>query len=286
MGAGPSLLSALSLHSLHLVIYRLTLSSSPRPAGRQLPQFVRGSRLPHKRLCYRAGTLYGLQCDSIPPHGQLQDSITPHDLQDSIAAARPLRMEDTIAFDEAREEAGSPVAHRNSTPPVLAAHGAGDEEGEDLHDGMGCDCAVRRRLEAERAASDWNPSRTVAIPAYTQGYVDPENGKQIGSFTTYVVNIFGSIIRRRYSDFEYLHAHFERIYPFCVVPPIPEKQSINRTALPSSYLPCRPSLLTRQADLSLHTSEPLHGLWGRRHGLGGAGRVPHARLCSLSVQRH
>jgi hypothetical protein len=34
-------------------------------------------------------------------------------------------------------------------------------------------------------------------------------------------------VRRRYSDFEYLHTHFSRIYPFSIIPPIPSKQSLN-----------------------------------------------------------
>lgn len=34
-------------------------------------------------------------------------------------------------------------------------------------------------------------------------------------------------MRRRYSDFEYLVGHFARVYPYAIIPPIPDKQSLN-----------------------------------------------------------
>lgn len=34
-------------------------------------------------------------------------------------------------------------------------------------------------------------------------------------------------MRRRYSDFEYLVGHFSRVYPYAIIPPIPDKQSLN-----------------------------------------------------------
>lgn len=34
-------------------------------------------------------------------------------------------------------------------------------------------------------------------------------------------------MRRRYSDFEYLVGHFARAYPYAIIPPIPDKQSLN-----------------------------------------------------------
>lgn len=43
-------------------------------------------------------------------------------------------------------------------------------------------------------------------------------------------------MRRRYSDFEYLHTHFGRVYPFCIIPPIPSKQSLNSTSVPSVHV--------------------------------------------------
>ncbi|PJF20087.1 hypothetical protein PSACC_00077, partial [Paramicrosporidium saccamoebae] len=66
--------------------------------------------------------------------------------------------------------------------------------------------------------SNWKVDELVRVPAAAHGYIDQQSGKQENS------------VRRRYSDFELLHAHFVRVYPYSIIPPIPSKQSLNGQA--------------------------------------------------------
>lgn len=105
-----------------------------------------------------------------------------------------------------------------------------------------CNCETLESLRRFRGRADERVAELVRVPSAASGFLDAQTGKQVGSFMTYVI-CFGvpvrptagvtlqehHTVRRRYSDFEHLHAHFERVYPFSIVPPIPQKQPLNST---------------------------------------------------------
>jgi hypothetical protein len=85
--------------------------------------------------------------------------------------------------------------------------------------------------------------KNLCIKEARKGFVDPFTMQEYGNFVTYVIESFvnkrkqklkllindffkGKSTRRRYSDFELLQNHLQRVYPFYAIPKIPEKQSI------------------------------------------------------------
>lgn len=65
-----------------------------------------------------------------------------------------------------------------------------DVDGDALHNvERVCNCEVMTRLESLSEPTE-GPSRRdkdVSIPHAAHGYIDPETGKQLGSFMTYVI---------------------------------------------------------------------------------------------------
>lgn len=51
-----------------------------------------------------------------------------------------------------------------------------------------CDCPILGRLQTLEGASDWRVDELIRVPASAHGYMDPESGKQTGSFITYIIN--------------------------------------------------------------------------------------------------
>lgn len=53
-----------------------------------------------------------------------------------------------------------------------------------------CDCPILHELEAiMRGESQEKADKLVCIPSAAHGYMDPQSGKQVGSFRTYIIKL-------------------------------------------------------------------------------------------------
>lgn len=67
-----------------------------------------------------------------------------------------------------------------------------------------CECAIYKRIADARQCGKgdgWRVDEVVSVPGAAHGYVDPLTGKQVGSFMTYIISVFGvqSVARRVYA---------------------------------------------------------------------------------------
>lgn len=67
-----------------------------------------------------------------------------------------------------------------------------------------CECTIHRRISEIRQSErgdGWQVNEVVSVPGAAHGYVDPLTGKQVGSFMTYIIGVFGvrSAVRRIYA---------------------------------------------------------------------------------------
>lgn len=77
---------------------------------------------------------------------------------------------------------------------------------------------------------------TISITDTAHGFIDPGSHKNIGNFTTYHLLVthpdgHTTETRRRYTEFELLHNYLVRSYPYCIIPPIPEKHTFSTLKL-------------------------------------------------------